>query len=228
MAPSKYDEFPSMGVEDHLRMFHERHGEEAWRSEVRRLAIAGIRTGPKHEAFWQEHTRDFDWLDWDELKLHALSEQIPGAPDQMLAEMLRRQMPGIKTQAQYDVVVGALDAVRVVLTHILNRDSKQEAEARAVLEKTFDAARVATELTHKLEDVPEATTSSASEQFKKPPAQFEEQAVVQKLMGELRRFETREGLNIWYAQTKSERDRVVTQSLRNTLLDAIRAKGTSL
>ena len=37
-----------------------------------------------------------------------------------------------------------------------------------------------------------------------------------------------DALNVWYARTKVERDRVVTQSLRNSLLDSIRAKRNTL
>jgi hypothetical protein len=222
-------------VEHHLKAFRELNGEEAWRSEVHRLALAGICTGPKHEAFWQEFTKDFEWLDWAALKQQAVGQTSPRSPgsgpmrpDQMMAEMLRKQMPGIKTQAQYDAVVGSLDAVRLVVNAILEGGGSKEAEARQALEMTFTVLAKATEVTNKLEDSPEAASSPAAEKFKAPPAQFQEQEVYSKLMGELETLGTLDALNFWYGQTKPERDRVVTQSLRNSLMDSIRAKRNGL
>lgn len=212
-----------ISVEDHLRTFRELHGEEAWKAEVRRLAIAGIRKGAKHETFWQDLTKDLDWLNWDELKAQAVSEQVTHDPEQMMAEMLRRQMPNIKTQAQYDAVVGALDGVRLVVNAILDGDKAKEADARRALELSFKAVSSATEITNKLEDSPEAATSKAAEQFKQPPAQFQEREVLDKLLAELAGLTSQDALNAWYASTKNERDRIVTQSLRNQLLDQVRA-----
>jgi hypothetical protein len=215
-------------VDQHLQNFRELHGEEAWKSEVRRLALAGIRTSPQHEAYWRDLTKDFDWLNWDELKAQATSETIPRSPDQMMAELLRKQMPGIKSQAQYDAVLGALDAVRLVVNAILERDRFKEAEGRKALELAFHAVDKTTDATIKLEDSPEAASSPASAVFKAPPAQYHESGILDRLMGELSGLETQDDLTVWYAATKSDRDSIVTQSLRNTLMDAIRAKKTIL
>ena len=179
-------------VEHHLSQFLELNGEEAWRVEVQRLALAGICTSPKHEAFWQEFTKSFEWLDWETLKKQAVGKPSPRSPggnqrpDQMLAEMLRKQMPGIKTQAQYDAVVGALDVVRLVVNAILERDLEGEEEARRALELTFTVLAKATEVTEKLQDSPEAATSQEAERFKDPPAQFHQQEVLVKLLGSLK------------------------------------------
>ena len=151
-------------VEEHLHAFLA-HGEEHWRGEVQRLVIEALRTGSaKHEAFWRDFTRDFDWLDWDQLKQQAQPDAP--RPDRLIAEALKSQMPGIKSQAQYDATVGALEASRLVINSLLKRDATSELEARKALELAFDAVRKATELTIKLEDSPEAATSSAAQQFK--------------------------------------------------------------
>ena len=197
------------------------------------MALAGICTSPKHEAFWQAFTKDFEWLDWETLKKQAVGGSSsrnsgPMSPDQMMADMLRKQMPGIKTQAQYDAVVAALDAVRLVINAILDGGGAKEVEARRALEMTFSALAKGTEITNKLEDSPEAATSPEAEKFKTPPAQFHEQDVVAKLLGELEALGTLDALNAWYGQTKAERDRVVTQSFRNSLMDSIRAKRNGL
>src|SRR4051812_49724244 len=132
-------------VEEHLRSFLD-HGEEHWRGEVQRLVIDALRTGSaKHEAFWRDFTKDFDWLDWDLLRQQAQ----PSAPraDRLIAEALKSQMPGIQSQAQYDAAVGALEATRLVVNALLGGDRPRELAAQRALELAFDAVRKATELT---------------------------------------------------------------------------------
>lgn len=216
-----------VSVEQYLEEFKKMNGEEAWQSEVTRLAVQAIKTGKEsHITYWKELTSDFEWLDWDAL-LEA-GEELPDNADMMMADLLKRQMPGIKSQAQYDAVTGALDAVRLVLNAILEQNYTQEAQGRKGLEMAFEAARQATILTDKLEEVPEAATSEASEVFKTAPAQFEEADIQKGLLFELKNLSTLAELNTWYIDTKPYRDRVVTSKLRNTLLDAIRAKKGNL
>lgn len=214
-------------VESHLKSFRELHGEEAWKSEVTRLATQAIRTSPKHAAYWKELTKDFDWLDWEALEQNATSDGSPGNPELMLAELLRRQMPGIKSQAQYDAVVGAMDALRVVLDGILGQSDTTESDGRKALEMALDAARMATSATHQLEEVPEASTSEASKAFKEAPAQFTELEDQRRMLAELEAITDADALNTWYAETKERRDKIVNQKLRNELLDAIRARKNS-
>jgi len=209
-------------VEQHLQQFKEQKGEAAWREEVKRLAIQAIQTSPKHEAFWKELTKKFDWIDWDQLKKesHGLN--------QTMANLLKDQMPGVQSQAQYNAVIGAFDAVKLVLNAILVGDKSKETEARKALELAFEATAKATEITIKLAEVPEAATSEASEDFKNSPIQFHEYDIQRKLLRELEKLSNLTDLNVWYVGTKSERDRVVTQDLRNILIDAIRTKKNKL
>jgi hypothetical protein len=216
-----------ISVEQHLAHYRQVYGEEAWKNEVTRLALAGIRLGAKHEEFWRDLTKDYEWLNWDELKKQA-SEPMAQNSDTLMAELLRRQMPGIKTQAQYDAVLGALDAVRLVLNAILDGQKDHETAGRQALEMAFEAASKATEITTKLEDTPEAATSKAAEAFKEPPAQFKELEDQRRMLAEVDSLTTVDALNVWYADTKSRRDRIVTQSLRNELIDAIRTKRNAL
>jgi len=159
-------------------------------------------------------------------------EAKPSALDQdpnlLSSVLLRDQMPGIKSQGQYDAVVGAMEALRMSLNAILEQDSGGETKAQKALEMALDATRKATEITGKLREVPEAADSEAAKSFTSPPAQFEEYQIQRKLMKELDSLETLDDLNAWYALTKEQRDRIVTQALRNTLLDSIRSKKNSL
>lgn len=218
----------SMGVMSHLDSFKQQHGEEAWKAEIKRLAKEGIRTSPKHEESWQKMTKGFAWLDWPSLREEALREVPATDPERLMADMLKKQMPGIKTQAQYNAVLAALDAVRLVLNALLTGDLVTAAKGREALETAFDTTTKTTELSRQLEDVPEAATSKSSEDFKNPPAQFHEYDHQRKLLTELANLTTLDELNAWYASSKDRRDKVVTQNMRNILMDAIRSKKASL
>jgi len=219
-------------VEKYLEQFRKTMGEAAWKDEVKRLAVQAIKTGPRHKEFWKELTKgeNYAWLDWEALEKEAesLPEPEKKDPEAVMADLLKGQMPDIKSQGQYDAVVGAMDALKLVLNAILAQDTSAEKEAQKALEMALTATRQATELTDKLEDVPEAATSEAAEAFKKPPAEFQEYEIQRRLLADLNRIENMENLNEWYAETKELRDKIVTQKLRNALLDGIRAKKHSL
>lgn len=211
-------------VEDYLDNYRATHGEDAWRGEVTRLASAAIKVGPTHEAHWRELTKSYEWLDWSALKEQPMDKKA----GEVMAEMLKQHMPGIKSQAQYDAVLGALDCTTMALNAILTGDPAKEEEALKALDLAFRAARKSTELTNKLEEVPEAVSSKAGDAFKKPPAQYQERDVQVQLLSELLTISNADELNRWYAATKTQRDQIVTQSLRNDLLDQIRDKKRQL
>jgi hypothetical protein len=86
----------------------------------------------------------------------------------------------------------------------------------------------ATHLGRKLEDVPEVATSKASNEFKRTPYEFEEYDVQQKLLEELGNITDPSGFEHWYQETKERRNSVKSDSLKNTLYDAIRARKIAL
>lgn len=213
----------------YLDNFRSLNGEEAWKSEVTRLALEALRLKSEvHTSYWKDLTKDFDWLDWDALVEVASTKDAPQGADLMFAELLRRQMPAIKSQAQYDAVVSAMDSIRLVLNGILTRDAGLESDGRKALEMAFQVAIKATDATLKLEDFPEATSSKASSVFKEPPAQFVEAGILNGLMGDLEALTSLDDLKVWYANTREMRDKIVTQTFRNELLDAVRQKKNSL
>jgi hypothetical protein len=73
-------------------------------------------------------------------------------------------------------------------------------------------------------EIPETDRSSSSSLFTQPPVNFQEYDVQKKLLVEIERITTIEELNMWYVKTKSERDRVISQTLRNILMDSIRER----
>ena len=215
----------TISVERYLESLRGRHGEDAWRSEIQRLALAALHSGlPEQEAFWRNLTEGYDWLDWAQLKQQAEVVPVPPSTDRLIAETLKSQLPGIKTQAQYDAVVSALEAMQHVVNAILERRERAEREWRNALEVGFDTIAKATELTLKLEDVPEASSSADAQRFKEAPLQFHEADLHAELMKELAVITTLEALQVWYEVTRPRRDKIASQSLRNELIDAVRAK----
>jgi hypothetical protein len=218
-------------VEEYLQAYRECYGEEAWRDEVKRLALAALRTkSEKLETYWCALAADLEWLDWEALKAQAESSSAPPSTDRLIAETIKSQMPGLRTQAQYDAVASTMGVVQQVVNAILDGNTKLEQDARSALEIAFENIGKATELSRKLEDVPEAASSDASKQFKDPPAQFHEVDAQAELLQELALLPSLDALKAWYdlPANRSRRDKVITQALRNELLDAIRAKRKTL
>jgi len=227
----------AVGVEDHLNNIKTRLGEEAFRKEVRRLAKTGIRMGGKHEEFWRNLVKQYEWLNVEELLasddpvIGGNGSHVGGNQQQqmeLLIHALRQQMPALKTQAQFNIALAAFDALRMILNHTFEGDMSKVADARRALDLAFDAAHRITEISNQLQDVPEAATSPASQEFKAPPTQFAEYDTQKALLLELEALSGIGELNAWYAVTKDRRDMIKSQTLRDTLLDAIRAKKVQL
>lgn len=134
----------------------------------------------------------------------------------------------VKSQGQWDAIKLVYQALIDVTTAQLTGDTSKGAQARKALDKAFEGVHLATSLTQKLADVPEAATSAASELFKRPPAEFGEQAVHDDLMEQLQNIPNMAELGPWYALHRKRIDTVVTPKLRNALLDAIREKKNEL
>jgi hypothetical protein len=143
-------------------------------------------------------------------------------------ETIRKGMPGITTQAQFNATLAAFDALKVTLNAIFLADTSEESRGQAALKEALEVARQVTVVVVKLSHVPEAATSQAAEEFKNPPAQFTEYDTMKALLLELETISTSEGLAQWYSTNRPRIDRVVSQSYRNELLDTIRSKKISI
>jgi hypothetical protein len=137
---------------------------------------------------------------------------------------LQQQFPALKSQAQFNAFQASFEAFRGVLNAIFSSSPLAEQEALEALGKAFDVAKQATKITNQLEEVPEAATSRAAEEFKQPPAEFGEYDEQRKLMTELAHIENLKDLTDWYKTNRARIDRVRSPSLRNLLLDAIRER----
>lgn len=154
----------------------------------------------------------------------------PTSPDvgRMMAEAMKAQMPSLKTQAQFTAFMVSFDAFRLLIDSIFSGNAQRETEAKDVFEKSLKAARDVTEISRKFEEVPEASRGIASNPFTKPPNEFHEYDIQKRLLIELGSIPDLPKLNEWYQATKEDRDRVVSQTLRNALIDAIREKRFAL
>lgn len=218
-----------MSVVEYLNTYRENFGEEAWKGEVRRLALQGFAVGGAHEAFWREIIQDYDWINADELKAQV-SANPTGTMDinQILAEAIKRTMPSCKTQAQFTTFRAAFEAFRATMDAIFLEDPDRVTKTREILDLAFQAAEQATVISRQLHDVPEAATSAGSEEFKSPPAEFSEFDVQQRLLAELEGFVELADLQQWYTNSKDRRESIRTQTLRNVLYDTIRSKKKKL
>lgn len=156
-----------------------------------------------------------------------MSQQQPDV-GRMMAEALRAQMPSLKTQAQFTAFMISFDTFRHLMDAIFSGDKQREEKAREAFDKSLEAAKSVTDLGNKFQEVPPEHRSKASEAFTAPPAEFHEYDVQKKLLLELEGLNTLEALNDWYQKTRGERDRVVSQPLRNALIDSIRSKRLAL
>lgn len=146
----------------------------------------------------------------------------------IFAEALKSQLPGLKSKAQMNAFMASFEAYRAMVNAILESNPEHETKAQEALIGSFEVIRKATEITNKLRDVPEAATSKASDDFRTEPTQFGEYDKQRKLLSELEGLKTLPDLSDWYKTNRSRLDAVVTSSLRNPLLDAIREKKVAL
>lgn len=156
---------------------------------------------------------------------------MPTEPDNatnIMAQAMKQSMPDLKSQMQFTAFMAGFDSFRLLCNSIFASDSALEAQVMEAFEKSLDAMRVATRLSNQFQEIPAEERSPSANQFVDAPLQFTEYDVQKKLLTELARITTTEDLNTWYLRTKEERDKVVSQTLRNVLFDEIRGKRTAL
>lgn len=145
----------------------------------------------------------------------------------LFAEALKTQLPGLKNQAQLNAFMASFEAYREVMNSILDGNHEKETAAREALATSFEVVRKATDISNMLKDVPEAAASKASEDFRAEPKQWSEYDVQRKLLSELAGLKTAQDLNDWYKTNRKRIDTVTAVTLRNPLLDEIREKKLS-
>lgn len=217
-----------------LNRLRAEQGEEAWLHACRNIAKQFLRQGPKGAEFARA---TFPELDFDaiqaELDKAEVKEELPAStvsPEEaghMLVEAMRATMPGLRTQAQFNAFMVAFDALRMTANAIFEGDAQKTSQGEDAVRTAIAALKQATDVSAKLRDVPEAATSKAAEDFKRPPVQFGEREAQKRLLDDLDGVRNLEDLEAWYARNRTDLDRVVSPTLRNVLFDTIRAKKVS-
>lgn len=141
---------------------------------------------------------------------------------------IKQSLPAMRSQAQFNVFMAGFDAFRGVLNSIFAKDPRAEADFLAALHKSFEVARQTTDLTERLTEVPEAAGSKLADEYREPPRQFGEYDVQRALLTELEGLSDLGALTRWWAENRKRIDDVVSPSLRNPLIDAVREKKSKL
>ena len=156
------------------------------------------------------------------------TEQLPDNTMSIMAQAMKQSMPELKTQVQFTAFMAGFDSFRLLCNSIFACDTALEGQAIEAFDKSLEAMRVATKLSKQFEEIPEEDRTPSASQFVEAPLQFGEYDLQKKLLSELSRLTSIDELNAWYLSTKDEREKVVSQSLRNILFDEIRNKQDAL
>ena len=217
-----------------LEQVRKTKGEAIYAKAKRDLALSVILNG-NGEAFVKNAFPD---LDIDELKKEAreLRKQQPAfapesggmSPEAMMMQMLKQQVPSIRTQMHLNTFIAAFDALRATIDGYYTGNLEQATQGREALDKALDMARDVKMVVERLEEIPEADRSPQARASTAEPKQFHEYDRQKTLLLELGRITSRASLEAWYTETKPVRDLITDQKLRNELHDAIRAKRNDL
>lgn len=223
---------------NHLQRLKETQGEDSYKGALQALAkhlLAGDGTTPFLNQLL-EALKDTS-LDMEALKTEAAeirkkreeaqeqAEKVNAATgqdmNQVMMDSIRQQLPNLKTQAQFDLVISTFEAITLYLNACYGKDTASAVRLREGINKALDLAPKLGEATEKLSDNPEATTNT---DFVEPPKQYTEASSQERLLEELESIDSEASLQEWYAENKSVMDGIVSQNLRNKLFDAIRDK----
>lgn len=218
-------------VATHLLRIKEEHGEESFHQALTGL-FKGLIGQPTADHYIDSLLERLgNPVDADALKAEvkaaaaAPATAPPDSPASTVLQAIQKEMPNCKTQAHFDLVVQAWEALRLYFDSSYGRDVETAGRAREALNRLLDLAPQLVQLHEKLEDNPEATTNR---DFVDAPKQLTEHQTQRALMAELAQLKSRDAVRDWYKQVRVNIDSIVNQQLRNDLFDAIRAKSRAV
>ena len=208
----------------HFEKIRSEQGEEAYlkaRSNFARVMILK----PRGDEFLKSAFPDLDL----EAVRAEVAKQVPAAPSvvpnpqEAMLQAIRAQIPNLKTQAQFNLFMKTFDALRLTLNAAFGLDESAFNEGKKALDLALNSALAISKVVDQLQEMPEAATSLAAEEFKQPPREFQEYDVHKSLVTELGMISNSAELHRWYDKNRSRIDQVVSQSLRDDLFDKIRS-----
>ena len=211
---------------------------EKIRSQLGDEAYEQARRGFAKSVILKENGEKFIANAFPDMDVEALRKEVEaegasnphpaGSPEAMLMEMMRKQVPNIRTQAHFNTFMACFDALRTCLNAYFGRDRTMGDKAREALNKALDMAARMPEMEDQLAQMPDGAKSDAAKAFTTEPKEFHEYDRQRKLMVELVGIADKAKLEQWYAANRQTMDDIVDQRLRNELFDAIRDKRKEL
>lgn len=200
-------------------------GEEAYQ-QAKGAVIRGLILKPNGEAFL---SKAFPGTDFSEFRREAAEAQastpeLPTDEQALIMRLLQVLVPNLKSQAHFNMFMASFDALKTCMDFYFSGDQSKARVARDALNRALDMASDVHAITSKIEEMPAESLTEASKEFVSAPKQFLEYDRQRRLLEELAQIQSMDVLNVWYAESKSEMDLIVSQSLRNELFDAIRNK----
>lgn len=153
---------------------------------------------------------------------------LPDNAANIMAQAMRQLIPELKTQVQLNAFIAGFDSFKLLCNAIFAENSSLEDQARTAFEKSLEAMKVATRLSNQFQEIPAEERGPSATQFVEAPLQFGEYDLQKRLLTELDRIQNTGALTEWYQNTKGDREKIISQSLRNILFDAIRSKREEL
>jgi len=210
---------------DQLATIKERYGDAAYQRAANQAAKLLISQGGEIAAVARDVLKGV--VDFEALDKEGPPTKGGLPPEQVMVDALRQQMPGIQTQAQFNLFMTAFDALRLFMNSTFLNQKEAAEKARETLTQALDAAPTVTELSEKLGHVPEAAQSKEAEAYKNPPLEFHEYDTQKSLLTELVMITTSEQFEQWYGVNRARIEQVKSPHYRNPLFDSIRAKKAS-
>jgi len=225
----------------HLQKIKETQGEGDYRTAVEAL-VKQLLIGQGTESFLDKLLEALgNPVDLERLRGEAaeLRQQKEAAQDMaqtanevsgqdlnsIMINAVRQQMPHLKTQAQFDLVISTFEAMTHYLNASFGGDSNLVKTLRDGLNQALDLAPKLGEVTEKLQASPEATSNTS---FIDAPRQYTENLVHEELMRELAGINSSEALTQWYDKARDRLNHVVSRNIRDSLFDTIRKKKKDL
>lgn len=216
-------QLPKDALLTQLERVRQAGGQPAYDKAVRALALDLI-LKPHGEEFLKDAFPNLDLAAIRAAAEQSNQEKAQLPDDQAMLKMMRAQIPNMRTQAHFNIFMASFEALRLTLDAYFGGDLEKAEVARKALTDSLDASQQVVQMEAQLKEIPEDQRSEAASEFLQPPKEFHEFDEQRALMAELDQITSMAQLQAWYAGTADRRNRVVSSSLRNPLIDAIRRK----
>lgn len=208
----------------HLHKVRAEHGAESFHHALTGL-FRSLLEKPGGDEYIKRLLEEFgvpaETLEAVKAEVHSSARSTAEPSLDAVRRAIEVEMPHCKTQAQFDLVIQAWNALRLHLNAVYGFDRPTADQTLEGLNQLLELAPKIAHVSSRLEDNPEATTNR---DYVDAPKEVGEHHVQQTLLAELADMKDMTQLQAWYGNVKPLLDSIVSQKLRDELFDAIRAK----